>query len=134
MTRRRNEIRGSGTAKVVGGVVAGVLLAALLYRLREPASPNFRVPHGFGVSAPTFVPSDLLVPALTPGNRVEFLENGDAIFPSMLAAIRSAEKTITFEAYIFWSGRVGAESGVTFPDDTTEPVRCHIAPTAPASW
>jgi cardiolipin synthase A/B len=91
----------------VAGVVLGMLLASLLYRLREPRDPNFRVPHGFSVEAPTFVPSALLVPGLTPGNRVEFLENGDGIFPPMLEAIRAARRTITFEAYIFWSGRVG---------------------------
>ena len=108
MTRPRRPNRGGHAALAVGSVVAGMLLATLLFRLREPREPNFRVPHGFGVSAPTFVPSGLLVPDLTPGNRVEFLENGDRIFPEMLDAIRSARRTITFEAYIFWSGRVGS--------------------------
>ncbi len=108
MTRPGKEHRGSGAALAVGGVVAGMLLCGLIYRLREPRDPNFRMPHAFGVAAPTFVPSGLLVPALTPGNRIEFLENGDQIFPSMLGAIRSAKQTITFEAYIFWSGRVGS--------------------------
>jgi len=35
------------------------------------------------------------------GNRLELLENGDAVFPAMLAAISSARKTVSFEAYIF---------------------------------
>jgi cardiolipin synthase len=107
-TRTRDPHRGRRAALVAGSVVAGVLLTSLFYRLHEPQDPNFRIPHGFGVAASTFVPSALLVPSLTPGNRVEFLENGDQIFPSMLAAIRAASTTITFEAYIFWSGKVGA--------------------------
>ena len=45
---------------------------------------------------------------MTSGNRIEILENGDEIFPAMLAAIASARRTINFEAYIFWSGEVGA--------------------------
>ena len=45
---------------------------------------------------------------MTSGNRLELLENGDAIFPAMLAAISSARKTVNFEAYIFWSGEVGS--------------------------
>jgi len=108
---RPSRRRGGGpsrTALVLGSIVAGVLLTTLLYRLREPVDPNFRVVHAFGVASPTFVPSALLVPALTPGNRIDFLENGDGIFPPMLEAIRSARSTITFEAYIFWSGKVGS--------------------------
>jgi cardiolipin synthase len=60
------------------------------------------------VNEPTFLPSALPGAALTPGNRLELLENGDAIFPAMLGAISSARKTVNFEAYIFWSGEVGA--------------------------
>jgi cardiolipin synthase len=44
---------------------------------------------------------------MTAGNRLELLENGDAVFPAMLAAISSARKTVNFEAYIFWSDEVG---------------------------
>jgi cardiolipin synthase len=44
---------------------------------------------------------------MTAGNRLEILENGDAIFPSMLKAIASARKTVNFEAYIFYSDEIG---------------------------
>jgi len=39
----------------------------------------------------------LLGPPVIGGNRFEVLANGDEIFPSMLAAVRSAQKSITFE-------------------------------------
>jgi len=51
--------------------------------------------------------SHLLGPPVVPGNQVKELINGDEIFPPMLAAIRAAEKTITFETYIYWSGEIG---------------------------
>ena len=41
-----------------------------------------------------------------PGNKVETLVNGVAIFPSMLEAIRQARQTITFETYIYWRGDI----------------------------
>jgi cardiolipin synthase len=41
-----------------------------------------------------------------PGNKVESLVNGNQIFPSMLQAIGDAKNTITFETYIYWSGKI----------------------------
>lgn len=40
----------------------------------------------------------LLGPAILQGNRFEALLNGDRIFPAMLASIRDAKKSITFES------------------------------------
>jgi cardiolipin synthase len=42
----------------------------------------------------------LLGPPFLDGNQVTALLNGDQIFPAMLAAIRSAQTSITFETYI----------------------------------
>src|SRR5262245_38451921 len=53
--------------------------------------------------------SVLLGPTITTGNRVVDLQNGDEIFPAMLAAIRSARHSINFETYIYWSGEIGRE-------------------------
>jgi cardiolipin synthase A/B len=39
-------------------------------------------------------------------NRVDILLNGEQTFPALLGAIRSAQTTITFEAYIFHEGKV----------------------------
>jgi len=43
------------------------------------------------------------------GNRVEILRNGVQIFPSMLAAIRGAQKTINLEFYIYWDGEIARQ-------------------------
>jgi cardiolipin synthase len=49
----------------------------------------------------------LLGPPVVAGNRIDALQNGDEIFPAMLAAIKSARRTINFESYIYWSGDIG---------------------------
>ena len=51
----------------------------------------------------------LLGPAFVDGNRYQALHNGDDIFPAMLAAIRSAQHSINFETYIYWSGDIGQQ-------------------------
>jgi cardiolipin synthase len=38
------------------------------------------------------------------GNRVEVLRNGDQIFPAMIEAIESAQESIDFSTYIYWTG------------------------------
>lgn len=43
---------------------------------------------------------------ILPGNRIEMLKNGEEIFPAMLAAIASAERSITLESYEFFGDEV----------------------------
>lgn len=68
-----------------------------------------KIEHRYAIADPQFrrEMSVLLGPTITPGNRVFDLQNGDEIFPAMLAAIRSAQHTINFETYIYWSGEIG---------------------------
>ena len=91
----------SGATLAVTLIVMNVLggekrIEATLPRLYETDDAEFRRALG-----------SLLGPRLVEGNRVEVLVNGDQIFPAMLQAIRSAEKTITFETFIYWSGETG---------------------------
>jgi cardiolipin synthase len=44
-----------------------------------------------------------------PGNRCELLVNGPGYFPPMLEAIRHARRSITFEIYVFWAGKMARE-------------------------
>src|SRR5581483_2848241 len=50
------------------------------------------------------------------GNRVELLFNGEQIFPAMLRAIRSAEKSITYQQYFFEDGAVAREFAEAFAE------------------
>ena len=70
--------------------------------------------------------SSLLGPQMVEGNSVQTLLNGDQIFPSMLAAIRSAKSTITFETYIYWSGSVGREFVAALDERARAGVRVHV--------
>ncbi|HEX2798662.1 MAG TPA: phospholipase D-like domain-containing protein, partial [Thermoanaerobaculia bacterium] len=64
--------------------------------------------------------------AMTTGNRLELLENGDAFFPAMLAAISSARKTVNFEAYIFWSDEVGTRFRDALAERATQGVEVRV--------
>lgn len=68
----------------------------------------------------------LLGPPVISGNRFEVLVNGDEIFPSMLNAIRSAQRTITFETFIYWSGAIGEQIANALADKARAGVKVHV--------
>nr|WP_051110008.1 phospholipase D-like domain-containing protein [Massilia niastensis] len=68
----------------------------------------------------------LLGPPILEGNKVEALVNGDQIFPAMLAAIRGAEKSITFETYIYWSESIGREFSDALAERARAGVKVHV--------
>ncbi|HSS28308.1 MAG TPA: cardiolipin synthase B, partial [Usitatibacter sp.] len=108
-------------------IVALTLIAATVAGILFTRAPRFifsPIEHRYDVSDPAFLRSMgiLLGPPLAPGNRIDTLLNGDGIFPAMLAAIRSAQKSITFETYIYWSGDIGRE----LSDALTERARAGI--------
>ena len=87
-----------------------------------------KVDHAYGVADPQFVRAmgNLLGPPLAEGNRTETLLNGDQIFPAMLGAIGKARRTINFETYIYWSGRVGKAFADALSERARSGVRVHI--------
>ena len=68
----------------------------------------------------------LLGPPFLAGNSVQALVNGDQIFPPMLAAIRAAKASITFETYIYWSGDIGREFAQALADKARQGVKVHV--------
>ena len=68
----------------------------------------------------------MLGPPITEGNRFEALHNGDRIFPSMLAAIRGAQRSISFETYISWSGDMGRASADALAERSRAGVKVHV--------
>jgi cardiolipin synthase A/B len=54
------------------------------------------------------------------------LVNGDRIFPAMLAAIRAAKSSITFETYIYWSGAIGREFADALIERARAGVKVHV--------
>ena len=46
---------------------------------------------------------------ISEGSEVELFINGDAIFPAILETIRSAQRTLTLETYVYWKGDITDE-------------------------
>ena len=86
----------------------GIVLIFCLFFIRRHTIP-YQIEHSFAVSDPDFIGSALALsdPVLVPGNKIDLLQNGDEYFPTMLAAIHGARKTVNFEAYIVYSDKVG---------------------------
>ncbi|MDQ3730411.1 MAG: phospholipase D-like domain-containing protein [Pseudomonadota bacterium] len=74
--------------------------------------------------------ANLLPRPFAQDNKVTPLRNGDQIFPSMLHAIRSAQRTIAFETFIYWAGKIGQE----FADAVAERSRVGIKVHALLDW
>ena len=70
--------------------------------------------------------SALLGPPVVHGNRVQTLVNGDRIFAAMLDAIRRAERSITFETFIYWSGTIGDEFVDALAQRARAGVKVHV--------
>ena len=86
-----------------------------LERLYSTHDPQFR--RSLGV---------LLGPGILEGSRVDLLRNGNEIFPAMLTAIRQAERTVTFETYIYWSGSIGREVADALSERAQAGVKVHV--------
>jgi cardiolipin synthase len=86
------------------------------------------IPRLYGVTDPQFerAMGVLLGPPIASGNRYQALRNGDEIFPAMLAAIRGARRTITFETYIYWSGDIGRAFADALSERAGAGVRVHV--------
>ena len=107
-------------------VALGYGLAIAVAKTGAPKQTTYELPHDFRVTDLTFLPSALPGPPMTAGNRLEILENGDAIFPAMLQAIASARKTVNFEAYIFYSDEVGTRFRDAFAERAAHGVEVRI--------
>ena len=97
------------------GIAGGLGLAAFYgfeaAQYRRAGARGFAVDGSPPVDSAEF---SRLVEALTgaplrQGNRVEVLRNGCRIFPAMLDAIASAQHTIDFATYAYWTGDIAPE-------------------------
>jgi cardiolipin synthase len=114
---------------IVGTALVTVLVTVVALNLSAGEKQiRYEIAHRFAVSDPQFVRSmnHLLGPSLMSGNRLRALQNGDEIFPAMLGAIRRAQKTITFETYIYWSGEIGREFSEALAERARAGVKVHV--------
>ena len=118
------------TVKIAAIAIAITLLVVLLaMNLMTPDTHvEEQIQTSSGLDSPQFAREMgvLLGPAIVDGNTVTALQNGDEIFPAMLAAIAAAERTITFETYIYWSGTVGQQFADALAERARAGVRVHV--------
>jgi cardiolipin synthase len=94
-----------------GWAIGAGAMALVSYLIAPPAAPpRFGLDHEFAVDSDEFraTVAGASGGPFIGGNRLELLNNGDAFYPPMLAAIKAAEHSITIEAYIYWAGEIGA--------------------------
>jgi len=124
--------RGPARARVLTVVVtAAITLASVVIALNLTGGEKKvkrQIGHRYSIADPQFqrTMGVMLGPMIVPGNRFEVLLNGDEIFPSMLAAIRSARSSISFETYIYWSGDVGRDFAAALAERARAGVKVHV--------
>jgi cardiolipin synthase len=117
---------------IIAGLAGALLAVAVLLLVINLSASEKRIEHKlvhrWGVDDPQFTREVgiLLGPPIAPGNRIENLENGEQIFPAMLQALRGARHTVTFETFIYWSGKVGRQFAETLAECARRGVAVHV--------
>jgi len=113
------------TATVLATLVAGVLVFNFIGGEKKIER---RITRLYALDDPRFASElgALLGPPFVGGTRSKVLRNGDEIFPAMLAAIRGAQTSITFETYIYWAGDVGHQFATALADRARSGVKVHV--------
>ena len=110
--------------------IVAAFLAAVLVLNWAPGEERVEQPiRGVApVTDPQFARSlsALVAAPFVDGNAAAELLNGDQIFPAMLEAIRSAEKTVCFETYIYWGGVIGRRVTDALVERARAGVRVHV--------
>ena len=105
--------KGSGTHYVraplilfVSLLVMIVGLAVLLWSSNRGRDPRLQVkqPGDFAALLPSLV--GLTQASLDTGNEAKLLENGDQLFPSLLADIAAARQSVHVETFVWWKGPI----------------------------
>lgn len=87
-----------------------------------------RIQKRYPVADPQFerTMGQLLGPPVEDGNSVHPLHNGVQIFPAMLEAISRAQRTITFETFVYWSGAIARRFADLLSKKAREGVKVHV--------
>lgn len=115
-------------ALATGALTLAAVVVALNFTNREKRVAR-RIARLYSAGDPDFLRAMgvLLGPAIVGGNRFEVLLNGDRIFPAMLAAIRDAQKSITFESFVYdGSGRLGRSFAEALTERARAGVKVHL--------
>jgi cardiolipin synthase len=114
---------------IISSSLATVIVVLIIRNLSAPERHLQHVVRPkFGVNDPQFEISmgNLLGPPIVQGNDVKALVNGSEYFPAMLQAISSAEKSITMETFIMWSGEIGRKFTEALVERAQAGVKVHV--------
>jgi cardiolipin synthase len=114
---------------VAFSVVIALLVAVVYVNLSAgERRVSHQIEHLYPTGDPQFFRAMgmMLGPGIVGGNRVQALNNGDEIFPSMLEAIRGARSTVLFETFIYWSGAIGEEFAQALAERARSGVKVHV--------
>ena len=115
---------------VASGVASFCLVAGLVISnfVGGEAKIERRIERLYALDDPRFMQElgVLLGPPFLQGTKARALLNGDEIFPPMLAAIRGAKVSITFETYIYWSGEIGRAFADALAERARQGVKVHV--------
>lgn len=106
--------------------ISAIVVALLLMLAQDQVTLKMR--SAVGATAPDHPNylAGLLGVQLTRGNRFTVLTNGDQLFPAMLAAIRGAQRRVSFETYIYETGRMADEFTRAFEEAARRGVRVNL--------
>jgi len=109
-------------------VITAFVVIVLMNFHRPEKSVRHHVEHCHAIDDPQFIHEmdAMLGSALLAGNAITALQNGDEIFPAMLQAIRGAQRSITFETYIYWSGEIGQQFADALKERRQAGVAVHV--------
>jgi cardiolipin synthase A/B len=114
---------------IIATIAVTLVVTVIVINFHTPEKRiQHQVRHLYRLNDPQFEREmgSLLGPAILPGNQITALQNGDAIFPAMLKAIRAAKYTINFETYIYWSGKTGTEFAKALIERVRAGVKVHL--------
>lgn len=116
--------------QLLGVAAASSLTTLFVVRNFFPAEKKVRhrIRAKYAVGDDVFVRTmgHLLGPPLVNGNKIIPLQNGDQIFPAMLQAIRSAQRTITFENFLFREGEISDAFAEALAERARAGVKVHF--------
>ena len=112
----------------IGAVSAALIGIVLLNVWPQEKQLQHRLGHVSAVESAQFrrEAGSLLGSVISDGNVVEDFQNGEQIFPAMLAAIRGARHSVNMETYIYWSGDVSKKFIAALTERARAGVKVHV--------
>jgi cardiolipin synthase len=129
MNSTKSGKRYRGLKSFLAGAAFSIMITLLVVNFTTGEKKIDRqVLHTFALSDPRFASElgVLLGPPFLPGNSQQILLNGDQIFPSLLDAIDTSRRSITFETYIYWSGDIGRRFASALSRASRRGVKTHV--------